>query len=187
MFKRCAVLAVAAAALSSAALAGPAYVDAENKFELTLPDAGWTTEKGGDTDTKVIMNSPRKDQTGGNCRVLAGADATTTKSTQADVDKMLKTEINEAFWKSVFAGGADGKPYTIEKWGTEQRAAQIVYFAIAQLDVEAEDKSIVKVRAKQILIWVPGRFNWLNCSARADNWTIEEQAFEAIFASFRPT
>jgi hypothetical protein len=187
MFKRVAAIAVAAAAMSSAVLAGPAYVDAENKFELALPDTGWTTEKGADTDTKVVMNSPRKDQTGGNCRVLAGADTSTLKSTQADVDKMLKTEINEAFWKSVFAGGANGKPYTIEKWGTEQRAAHIVYFAIAQLSVEAEDKSIVQVRAKQILLWVPGRFNWVNCSARADGWSAEEQAFEAIFSSFRPT
>jgi hypothetical protein len=187
MLKRFAVMAVAAAVMSSAALAGPAYVDAENKFELTLPDAGWTTQKGGDTDTKVVMDSPRKDQTGGNCRVLAGVDATTAKSSQADVDKMLKSEVNENFWKTVFAGGANGKPSTIEKWGTEQRAAHTVHFAIAQLDVEAEDKTIVRVKAKQILLWIPGRFNWVNCSARADSWAAEEQAFEAIFASFRPT
>lgn len=184
---RFAGIAVATAAMSWAALAGPAYVDTENKFELTLPDAGWTTEKGGDSETKVVMNSPRKDQTGGNCRVLAGADATTAKSSQADVDKMLKSEINEGFWKSVFAGGAGGMPYTIEKWGTEQRPAHTVYFAVALLDVEAEDKSIVKVKAKQILLWVPGRFNWVNCSARADSWATEEQPFEAIFSSFRPT
>jgi len=187
MFKRVVVIAASAAAVASAALAGPTYVDTENKFEFTFPDAGWTTEKGADADTKVVMNSPRKDQTGGNCRVLAGVDATTAKSTQADVDKMLKTEITEAFWKTVFEGGAGGKPFSVEKWGTEQRAAQTVYFALAQLSVEAEDKSIVQVKSKQILVWVPGRFNWVNCSARADMWASEEQSFEAIFSSFRPT
>ena len=187
MFKRIATIAMCAAAMSLAALAGPAYVDAENKFEFALPDGGWTTEKGADADTKVVMNSPRKDQTGGNCRVLAGLDATTAKSTQADIDKMLKAEITEAFWKNVFEGGAGGKPFTLEKWGTEQRASQTVYFAVAQLSVEAEDKSIVQVKSKQILFWVPGRFNWINCSARADSWASEEQSFETIFSSFRPT
>jgi hypothetical protein len=45
----------------------------------------------------------------------------------------------------------------------------------------------VQVKSKQILFWVPGRFNWVNCSARADSWATEEQSFETIFASFRAT
>lgn len=182
---------LAAAAFATALTLAPSwaadqlYADSANKFEVMLPDQ-WTTEKPDDPDTKLVMNSPRKDTTGANCRVLAGADPASATSRQADIDKMLKSEVTEAFWKNIFAGD-DAKSSTLEKWGTEERAGLTIHYAVGRLTVAAPDKSLVEVKAKQILVWVPGRFNWLNCSARADGWSAEEPSFETMFGSFRPT
>jgi hypothetical protein len=69
MLKRLMTATFAAMMSSVAAVAGPAYVDTDNKFELTLPDTNWTTEKPTGAETKVMKNSRRKAQTGANCRV----------------------------------------------------------------------------------------------------------------------
>lgn len=99
---------------------------------------------------------------------------------------MLKDEVTEAFWKNVFTAD-NAKPSTLEKWGTEQRGNLVIYYAVGRLAIEAPDKSLVEVKAKQILVWIPGRFNLVNCSVRADSWSAEEQSFETMFSSFRPT
>lgn len=73
------------------ASADQAYVDSESTFELTLPE-GWTTEKSPDADTKLVLNSPRKDATGANCRVLAGADPASAKSRKPTSTRCSRTK-----------------------------------------------------------------------------------------------
>ena len=175
---------VAFAALSSAATAGE-FTDTDRRFRLTAPD-GWVNEGSPGEPIALVIASPRKPETRGNCNVFAGKNQMAGKS-QAEVDQLAGELVNnEAFWKSAIGSVPMFKSTTIDKFGARDADGRKVFFVKATSRAESNGVSL-NVTQLQDMHPTPGMTFAVTCTVLADKFDQEEQDFVAIMESFKPS
>ncbi|MEQ1864145.1 MAG: hypothetical protein ABL996_05775 [Micropepsaceae bacterium] len=176
--------ACAAVALSLAASAFAGELnDPNNRFRITVPD-GWTTEPKPDIDiVALIVGSPRKAETRGNCNVVIAPNQL-TGLTQEQIDQQLSAVVSADFWKATLAKVKEIKSTTIDDWGIREQRGRKVYYVKAT----SEASAIASLFVTQLmdLYTMPGQSFAVTCTARKEFFEREAADFAAIMASFEP-
>lgn len=176
--------AVAAFILVATTAAAGDFTDPNNTFRLTTPD-GWTTETPPIQTVAVVVISPRRAETGGNCNVVTAADESTKKLSQSEVEALFAGRINGEFWKSSLAMAPGFKSTTIEKWGDKTQRGRKLFYMRSTSDIAVGDRALTVTQLADFHV-VPGRFYIVTCTAIAQAIAREETDFAAILASFEP-
>ena len=175
---------VAFAAVLSTATAGE-FTDAERRFRLSAPD-GWVTERSPGEPIALVISSPRKPETRGNCNVFAGKNELAGKS-QAEVDQMSSELVNnEAFWKGALGSVPIFKSTKIDKFGVRDADGRKVFFVKATSRAESNGVSL-NVTQLQDMHPTPGMTYAITCTVMAEKFDREEEDFTAILESFAPS
>jgi hypothetical protein len=175
--------AAAAFVLAATALAGE-VTDPSNTFRMTTPD-GWTSDTPPTPAVAVVVISPRRNETGGNCNVVSAADESTKKLSQAEVEAMFDGKINGDFWKASLGMARGIKSTTIEKWGDKTQRGRKVFYMRSTSDFVVGDRALTVTQLADFHV-VPGRIYIVTCTAAAQSIAREETDFAAIMESFEP-
>jgi hypothetical protein len=173
----------------AAALAAPAvareFSDAGGRFRLVAPD-GWTSEGQAPQPIALVIASPRKAETRGNCNIAVNPSGMSGKS-QAQVNDEADAALNnEAFWKATLASVTFFKSSKIEKWGAREHEGRKIFFAKATSQAEASGQSFTITQVID-LHPTPDTLYGVTCTALAAGFEREAADFEAIMSSFAPS
>jgi len=182
---RTAIYVFAALTLVAASALAAEITDVNNTFRFTVPE-GWTQEPPPMPALTVVVVSPRRPETGGNCNVVAGQDEATKSMSQSEVEAQAAAQINEEFWKGGISAVRGVKSTTIEKWGDKTQRGRKVFYMKATTDFAIGDVAFIVTQVID-LHPLPGRTYVVTCTARAEGFAREESDFESIMASFEPT
>jgi hypothetical protein len=175
-------------ALSAAILIAPAMsgeiADTESGFRFTVPDT-WESVKRPIPGIAIIVASPDRKETGGNCNVLVLEDEATKSMTQAEIETRLTAEVNEQFWKTSIAGAEGLQSMKIDKWGDKTQRGRKVFYLKATNVFERGGKVATVTQLMDMHI-IPGRGYFMTCTALATQFDKEASTFETIMASFEP-
>ena len=174
--------AVAALALVTSAHARE-MTDANNQFKVTVPDT-WTSETPPVPAISLIVVSPRKPETGGNCNVVVAANPM-KGMTQAEIDQQLSSAINADFWKAMISQTKIFKTVNIDDWGTREQRGRKVYYVKATSQVEAGGNAF-SITQLMDLYPMPGTTAGITCTARTEGLELEAADFASIMGSFEP-
>lgn len=175
--------AVAALALAAPLLAGE-IIDTNLRFRFMTPD-GWTTEAPPTDAVAVVVASPRKPDTRGNCNVVAGANGTQGMS-QTQLEEMASPQFTEAFWKSTLANVKLFKTSKVDNFGERQQHGRKVFFVKSTSQAELLGQTLTVTQLMDIHL-TPGQSFAVTCTALADAFDREARDFETIMVSFEPT
>lgn len=183
MIRTLAGTAVSIALLITPAVSGE-ISDTESGYRFTVPD-GWISQKRPVPGISIIIGSPQRAETGGNCNVLVVEDEATKSMTQADVEKGLAAEVNEQFWRTSLSSAEGLKSMKIDKWGDKAQRGRKVFYLEATNEFV---RSGATITVKQLLDMhvIPGRGYLMTCTALASAYDKEAKNFETIMASFEP-
>jgi hypothetical protein len=176
--------AMAALALTATAATAAEYTDANNTFRLKMPD-DWTTERPPIETVAVVIVSPRRVETGGNCNVVLAPVEATKSMSQAEIEADLSGQFNEEYWKAEFRGAGGFKSTTIEKHGERMQHGRKVFFVKATSEFVAGD---ITLFITQLVDYhaIPGRVYAVSCTVRQTGFEREVADFEMIMTSFEP-
>lgn len=166
------------------ALAGE-ITDVDNTFRFTVPE-GWTKEAPPIPTLALVVVSPRRPETGGNCNVVAAPDETTKSMSQSELESLVSGQINEKFWKDAIGGVEGAKSTTIDKWGDKTQRGRKVFYVKATSDYVIAGHALTVTQVMDLHA-IPGRTYAVTCTALADGFAREASDFESIMASFEPT
>jgi len=158
--------------------------DAKNDFRVTIPE-GWTSETQTDSTLALVVSSPRKAETGGNCNVVAEAIDGTRALSQSEVEKLFLADFKEDDWKAAIGNMKGLKSTTIEKWGERAQRGRKVLFIKATLLVDFDGVEFTLAQLQDFHV-IPGRVYAVTCAVLAAGYDREASDFEAIMASFVP-
>lgn len=159
------------------------FTDDTNRFKLSAPD-GWVTEPSPDPIVAIILASPRKADTRGNCNVAVSANQMVGK-TQAEVDNELSGMVNEQFWRVLLGQVKFFKKTTIDKTGDKDQGGRKVFFVQSTSDVEVPGSAFTVTQLVNLHV-LPGQTFFVTCSALAASFATESPDFDTILASFEP-
>jgi hypothetical protein len=181
---RSSVFAVVAVALAVPAVARE-FSDTDRRFRLVAPD-GWTTEGPAPQPIALVIASPRKPETRGNCNVAVNPSGMSGKS-QAQVNDEADAALNnEAFWKATLASVAFFKSSTIEKWGAREHEGRKIFFVKATSQAEASGQAFTITQVMD-LHPTPDTLFGVTCTSLAAGFDREAADFDAIMTSFEPS
>ncbi|MBP6012704.1 MAG: hypothetical protein KBA31_10790 [Alphaproteobacteria bacterium] len=168
-------------------LAGTAYAgefrDLNNRFSLTAPD-GWTSEAPPAPAVALVVASPRKPETGGNCNVVL-ADNPLKGQTQAEIDQQLASVINAEFWKTMIGQAKMFKSINIDDWGTREQRGRNVHYVKATSEIDAGGTTLSVTQLMNLYV-MPGQSAAITCTARTEAYDREEGDISSIMNSFEP-
>lgn len=176
--------AVAAFMVMAATAAARDIVDPNNTFRLSTPD-GWTSETPPTPMVAVVVVSPRRPETAGNCNVISAPDETTKKLSQAEAEAMFDGKINGEFWKASLAAAPGFKSVTIDKWGDKTQRGRKVFYMRSTSDVAIGDRALTVTQLADFHV-VPGRIYLVTCTALAQAVAREDADFASIMESLEP-
>lgn len=174
--------AVAALILATSSFAGE-VTDKEGTYRLTAPE-GWTSVEAPFQGISLVIISPRRDQTGGNCNIIVIPTPATRSMSQAEVEAEFGAQLNEQFWReSIDQEGL--KLISLDQWGDKKQRGRKVFFA--KVTTEAAPEGVARLfKQEQNLHVIPGRAYAVTCTAYAEGHTAEVADFDSILASFEP-
>lgn len=181
---RTTIYVAATLALAATIVFAAEFSDKDNTFRISAPN-GWTAEKDPTEEVAVSIDSPRIEDTGGNCGVLATAENSSKMLSQDDVDQILAKEINEKFWQDIIAPGDGVVSSKLEQSGEKSRKGRRVFYAKATTNAVVDNISISLTQLMELQA-VPGRIFVVSCSALTEGFAQESADFEAILSSFEP-
>ncbi len=178
-----AVLALFVVGSTVAAADGIAYRDPEGRFTLKVP-SGWAAEKPIEEKIALLMVSPRATEIGGVCLVIVNPTPETRSATQAEIDQAFGQVFTKEFWELAFQSSGM-KDVTIDSAGSKDQNGRKIYYVVANVTVTGT-KGAMKAKGKQVLYAIPGSLQFVNCSAKAENYAEIEAEFESVFDSYVP-
>lgn len=180
-----AVLAVMTLAQALPAYAGERYTSDTEQFEVTVPD-GWIHAPGKNgARVDLTMLSPRFPTTLGLCIMVSEQVADTRDMTQKQINEMMASEINDAFWQTGIKQDPYAKDVTVES-RNETRGDRRVARATAHFTFKLKDKD-VPTRAELSLHAVPGRMMLAQCGASKAEFAAEDIDIKTVMDTFNPT
>lgn len=176
--------AIAALALTGTAAMGGEYTDANSTFRFTKPDS-WTTETPPIDRVAVVVVSPRRVETGGNCNIVVVPVEETKSKTQAEIEAELSGQFNEEAWTAGLKSVKGFKSTKIETLGDRTQHGRKVFYVKATSEFVVGNATIA-VTQLQDFHAIPGRVYVVTCTARATAFETEATDFEMIMTSFEP-
>lgn len=159
------------------------FTDDFNRFTLSAPE-GWEKEPSPAPEVALVIASPRKPETRGNCNVVVSANQLLGK-TQAEIDQEASGMINEKFWKAMFGQIKALKSTTIDKWGSREQGGRKVFYVQATSDAEVSGNAFSVTQLQNVHV-LPGQTFIATCTALAASFATESSDFDAIMASLEP-
>ncbi len=177
-----AVLALGGAVQSAAA---ETVSDTEHNFRVTVP-TGWASLANPTENIRIVLGSPRREQTGGSCNVVTEPHPPSKTLSPAQIETELDKELNEASWLAMFKTVIFVDNIVIEKTGSESMNGRKVYYVLATFNTVMPGAAVRQVRLKQYLHAIPGEIFFVTCSATQGSYAQEEDDFKTVFNSFAP-
>jgi hypothetical protein len=185
MFRGINVIVAGAVALSATSAAAEDYSDAANNFRLTVPD-GWTSEKPADPYIKLMMLSPRAQETHGQCSVITTLMPETKGLSQADIDAAADKEIDESFWLKGLKVAKEVIDASIESHGARMVNGHKAFFVLAKVTGNVAHAGPATAKMQQMLEAIPGQLFVVTCAAWEASYAKEEADFDIVLNSFAP-
>lgn len=172
---------VFALALSLPAMAGQTHTNPKHGFQVTFPDKWIVGVVREDPDS--VFGVSNDETSRANCGINAGASATTTGTTQAELNQVLAQPFGNAFWlSSVFKDGRDIK---IEASGVRNHPTGIIAQEATANFLTGAAAAPVRLRMTVTILMAPGVNYGVVCTARAEGFEANRAAFRQIADSFR--
>jgi hypothetical protein len=158
--------------------------DTDHNFRVSVP-AGWESTKNPSDEIRIVMGSPNRKQTGGNCNVVTAAHPQSKTMSPAQIETELD-QLNDAAWASMFKAIIFFDNVVVEKSGSEQMNGRKAYYAVVTLDAVSPGAPLRAIKLKQYWHVIPGEMFIVTCSATQDGYAQEEDSFKTVFDSFAP-
>lgn len=157
------------------------FSDDAKTFRLRAPD-GWITEKPPMEGISLVVVSPRRSSTGGNCNVIVSPVEATAMMSQAEVEAQASAEITEELWRQELSKSSIIKSFEILESGNRTQRGRKVFF----VKINAEYIGGITLTQLQDIHPTPGRFYIVTCTAATPVFDREEGDILAIMTSFEP-
>jgi hypothetical protein len=178
------MFAIAILTLTATAVTAGEYTDVNSTFRLTKPD-DWAAAAPPIDGIAVVITSPRRADTGGNCNVAVVPVEATKSMTQAEIEASMSAEFTQEGWKEGIKTVRGFKSTNVEKFGDRMQRGRKVFFVKATSDFVIGTEAL-SVTQLQDFHPIPGRLYVVTCTARAAGFETEAAHFDMIMTSFEP-